>query len=109
MPLPHGVRYHTGMGSEIVVPRPSPCLLAPLLERLAASGFPSSVAMVDNQLWSPRAAPPGQWRDVRLRTPGGIVTLVHRAEGVAVVIFGTADAVLQEAQRRVAEALRDSA
>jgi hypothetical protein len=103
------MRYHVGMGLEIVVPRPSPCPLAPLLERLTASGFPTSIAMVDNQLWSPRATPPGQWRDVRLRTPAGIVTLLHRPEGVAVVIFGNADAVLQEAQRRVAEALLGSA
>jgi hypothetical protein len=62
--------------------------------------------MVDNVLQGPGARPPAHWRDVRLRTPAGVVTLRRTASGVSVVVFGNADEKLQAAQRRVAEAVR---
>ena len=94
------------MGLEIVVPRQGLCPLPSLIEALAAGGLPTSVAMVDNVLQGPGARPPAQWRDVRLRTPAGVVTLRRTASGVSVVVFGNADEKLQAAQRRVAEAVR---
>ena len=94
------------MGLEILVARRAPCPLAPVLERLAEAGLPSTIAMVDNVLQGPGATPPAQWRDVRLRTPAGMLTLRRIPSGVAVVVFGNADVALQEAQRTVAEAVR---
>ncbi|HEV8307362.1 MAG TPA: hypothetical protein VGW35_06800 [Methylomirabilota bacterium] len=96
------------MGLEIVVPRPGPCPLGPVLDALAAAGLPSTVAMVDNALRPAEAPPPDEWRDVRLRTPAGMVALRRHAGGVAVVVFGNADAALQAAQRAVAEAVRSA-
>lgn len=96
------------MGLEILVARPGPCALAPLLEALAAGGLPSTVAMVDNVLQGPGATPSPAWRDVRLRTPAGTVTLRRTGSGIAVVVFGNADAALQAAQRTVAEAVRQA-
>ncbi len=94
------------VGLEIVVPRPGPCRLVPVLDALAAAGLPSAVAMVDDALRPPAAPPPEEWWDVRLRTPAGMVTLRRRPDGVAVVVFGNADGALQAAQRAVAEAVR---
>ena len=94
------------MGLEILVRRPSALPLAPLVDALAAAGLPSTVAMVDNVLQGPGSAPPAAWRDVRLRTPAGIVSLRRTPSGIAIVIFGNADVVLQTAQRTVAEAVR---
>lgn len=94
------------MGLDILVGRGGPCPLTPVLERLAAGGRLVSVAMVDNVLQGPGATPPDEWRDVRLRTAAGMVALRRTATGVAVVVFGNADAGLQAAQRAVADALR---
>lgn len=93
------------MGLEVVVPRLGVVALASLLERLAAAGLPSTVAMVDNVLQGPGATPPAVWRDARIRTPAGIVAIRRVQSGVAVVVFGNADEALQAAQRTVAEAL----
>jgi hypothetical protein len=93
------------MGLEVVVPRTASVGLASLLDRLAAAGLPSSLAMVDNVLQGPGATPPAAWRDVRLRTPAGVVTLRRVSSGVAVVVFGNADHALRDAQRTIAETL----
>lgn len=76
-----------------------------LVAALSASGFATSVMMIDGQLVMPRAEAPRGWRDVRLRTPGGTVTLARREGGVAVVVFGNADAAALQAQQRVADAI----
>jgi hypothetical protein len=93
------------MGLEVVVPRLGSVTLGTLLQRLAAAGLPSTVAMVDNVLQGPGARPPATWRDVRLRTPAGMVALRRVQSGVAVVVFGNADERLQSAQRTIAETL----
>ncbi|MGH7268236.1 MAG: hypothetical protein ACREMB_25740 [Candidatus Rokuibacteriota bacterium] len=94
------------MGLEVVVPRRDACRLQPVLDALATAGLPATIAMVDSTLRAPTAPPPEEWRDVRLRTPAGMVALARRPDGVAVIVFGNADAVLQDAQRRIADALR---
>jgi hypothetical protein len=93
------------VGLEVVVPRAAGLLLPALLERLGAAGLPCTIAMVDNVLQGPGATPPATWRDVRLRTPAGVVTLRRVSGGVAVVVFGNADDRLLAAQRTVAETL----
>ena len=80
-------------------------LLATLLDRLAAAGLPSALAMVDNVLQGPGATPPVIWRDARLRTPAGVVTLRRVPSGVAVVVFGNADEPAHGLQRTIAETL----
>ena len=79
--------------------------LPALLDRLAGAGLTSTVAMIDNVLQGPGATPPQTWRDVRLRTPAGMVALRRVPNGVAVLVFGNADDRLQAAQRTVAETL----
>ncbi len=93
-----------GLTRDVVVAQiPS---LATLLERLAAAGLPSALLMVDNQLVSPRLPPPSQWSDVRLKTPAGTITLKRRPDGVALTVFGNADAALLAAQELVVAALQ---
>jgi hypothetical protein len=93
------------MGLDVVVARTGPCPVAPLLERLAAAGLPCSVIMVDNALHAPNLPVKDDWRDVRLKTPAGTLSIKRRPDGIAVVVFGNADAALQAAQRTVADAL----
>lgn len=94
------------MGLEIVVPIEGAVPLAAAVARLDAAGTPCLIVMVDGNLQAPGAPPPAEgWRDVRLGTPAGTVTLARRPGGVAVVVFGNADDALREMQRRVADAL----
>ena len=94
------------IGLEIVVPRSGTCSLRAVLDLLAAGGLPTTIAMVDNALVRPSAPAPAEWREVRLRTPAGMITLRRQAGGIALVVFDNADATLQVAQRQVAEAVR---
>jgi hypothetical protein len=93
------------MGLEVVVPRVLSVELATLIDRLAAAGLPTTLAMVDKVLQGPGATLPATWRDVRLRTPAGMVTLRRVPSGIAVVVFGNADDPLRVAQRTIAETL----
>ena len=94
------------MGLEVVVPRVA-SVGARRASRPARAppGSRARLAMVDNVLQGPGAIPPAVWRDARLRTPAGIVTLRRVPSGVAVVVFGNADEPLRAAQRTVAETL----
>jgi hypothetical protein len=94
------------VGLEILVARTRPCPLAPVLEALVAGGVKISVAMVDGVLQGPGATVPTEWRDVRLRTPAGMVALRRMSGGIAVLVFGNAGPELQSAQRAVADAVR---
>ena len=66
-----------------------------------------SLAIDEGARCSPRlrATPPVTWRDARLRTPAGVVTLRRVPSGVAVVVFGNADEPLRTAQRTIAQTL----
>jgi hypothetical protein len=80
--------------------------MATLLARLAARQLASTVMMIDGQLAAPNAPVPEAWRDLRLRTPAGMVTLKRRDRGIAIVVFGNADDKLIAAQKIIAEELR---
>jgi hypothetical protein len=93
---------------DLVVPHPEPCAIARVVERLAAAGVRAQVMMVDDQLVAPGAQVSDGWRDVRLRTPAGTLSLKRRGAEIAVVVFGNADAALQAMQRAVAHAIEES-
>src|SRR6516225_3610696 len=61
---------------------------------LARHGFPVQVRMIDNELAFPDEVPPETWRELRLGTPQGMVTLRRESRQVAVVTWGNADAGL---------------
>jgi crotonobetainyl-CoA:carnitine CoA-transferase CaiB-like acyl-CoA transferase len=79
-----------------------PSALAGLRER----GHSVQVAMVDGALVLPTAPLPSQWRDVRLKSEAGMLTVARRGAAVSVTVFDTADGALQALARTLAEALR---
>jgi hypothetical protein len=102
------------MGLEVLVPWGSPeagvagaapCPLVPLLEKLTADGVPCGVAMLDGALHMPAAPLPEDWREVRLQTGAGAVTLTRKPGAIAVVVFANADDALKAVQAKVATAL----
>src|SRR5262249_32899250 len=107
-PAPRGPGRRLTRDREMVLPR-RPAPLQPVPEALAAAGPPSATAMVNGRLVPPSAPLPAEWAEVRLRTPTGMVTLRRQPDGIAVVVFGNADAALQAVQRQVADAIRAGA
>ena len=61
-------------------------------DRLAATGLVVSVRMIDGQPAFPDEVPEPGWQELRLGTPGGMVTL-RRGDGrLSVIVWGNATA-----------------
>jgi len=68
---------------------------------LQQRGFPVQLRMIDNQLAFPDELPPDDWRELRLGTPPGMVTLRRGADRIAFVVWGNADAAMRQAWNAV--------
>ena len=75
---------------------------------LARRGFPVQVRMIDDQLALPDERPPDTWRELRLGTPHGMVTLRRENRQVLLVTWGNADAGLLRARNALAWALAEA-
>jgi hypothetical protein len=64
---------------------------------LSQRGFPLQMGMIDGHLAFPDEPPEESWRELRLRTPRGMVTVRREAERLAFVTWGNADAAMLEA------------
>ncbi len=91
-----GIEYIVRFSGAPVPPLPR------ILAVLAAHNFPAQVRMVDGELTLPDEMLPDGWKDIRLGTAAGMVTLVRRGEELAVVTWGNADDALQRAWNAVA-------
>jgi hypothetical protein len=69
---------------------------------LAGAGFPAQVRMIDGELAFPDEEPPERWRELRLGTPQGMVTVRREPGRVEVVTWGNADTPLRQAWNAVA-------
>jgi hypothetical protein len=92
------------MGMEHVVqfPHGTVPLLSQVMDVLSDHNFPVQVRMVDGTLTLPGEVPPDGWKDVRLGTPAGMVTLMRRERELTVVTWGNADQAMQGAWNAVA-------
>lgn len=77
-------------------------------DRLAARGCPAQMRMIDGQLAFPDEEPPPDWRELRIGTPDGMVTVRREGAGVTVVTWGNADAAMQRAWNEVAAAFAEA-
>ena len=98
------------MGMEHVVRFPGEASLdlRRVMGLLAAHNFPVQVRMVDGELSMPDEAPPAGWKEIRLGTPSGMVTLVRRGQEVHVVTWGNADDPMLRAWNAVAWAVAEA-
>lgn len=92
------------MGMEQVVTFPGSGVPAwpAVQERLAAGGFPVQMRMIDGELAFPDEAPPETWREVRVGTAHGMVTVRRGPDRVTCVTWGNADAGMRQAWNAVA-------
>jgi hypothetical protein len=68
---------------------------------MAERGFHVDVRMVDGELTFPDELPPESWREMRLGTPGGMITLRRNANAVSVVTWENADPAMRDAWHAV--------
>lgn len=94
-----------GMEHTIRFPGGTAPALGQVLAVLAEHNFPAQMRMVDGELALPDEAPPEEWKEVRLGTPAGMVTLARRGQEIAVVTWGNADEAMQRAWNAVAWAV----
>lgn len=73
--------------------------------RLAQSAFPIQVRMIDGQLAFPDEMPTESWRELRLGTPQGMVTVRREGDQISCVTWGNADQSLLQAWNAVTWAL----
>jgi hypothetical protein len=75
---------------------------------LARRGFPAETRMIDGELVFPGDPPPEGWRELRLGTPQGMVTLRREPGRVRVVTWGNADAAMLQAWNALAWACAEA-
>ncbi len=68
---------------------------------LGERNFPVQVRMVDGELTMSDEVPPEGWKEVRLGTSSGMVTLMRQGREVRVVTWGNADDPMQRAWNAV--------
>jgi hypothetical protein len=64
---------------------------------LAKSNFAVKMRMIDGELAFPDEVPPETWRELRIGTSAGMITVRRAAHGVDLVTWGNADAVMRQA------------
>ena len=74
---------------------------------LASRGFPLKLMMIDGELAFPDETPAETWRELRVGTPQGMVTLRREADGMRLVTWGNADAGLRQAWNALAWAMAE--
>lgn len=74
---------------------------------LTQRGFPLQMGLIDGELAFPDELPPDSWRELRLRTPQGMVTVRRDGERVVFVTWGNADAAMLQAWNAVVYAFAE--
>ncbi len=64
---------------------------------LSERGFPVQLRMIDGQLAFPDEEPPAEWKELRIGTPQGMITMRHDGERLTFVTWGNAERPLLEA------------
>jgi hypothetical protein len=98
------------MGMEQVIRFPEGAVPAwPVVQALLAErGFPVQTRMIDGELAFPDEVPPEDWREVRVGTAGGMVTVRREPGRLTCVTWGNADAGLRQAWNALAWAFAEA-
>jgi hypothetical protein len=86
-----------GLEQTVTVPAGAALSWASITDRLSAHGFAAPLRMIDGLPAFPDEQPPDDWRELRVGTPAGMVTLRRAPAGVGVVVWGNAGPELEAA------------
>lgn len=94
-----------GMDQKVVFPKEKTPTWPALVQHLAAKQFSIDLRMIDGELSFPDETPPDTWRELRVGTPGGMITLRREPDGITLVVWGNADDKLRDAWNTLAASL----
>jgi hypothetical protein len=77
-------------------------------EALARRELAVQMRMIDNELAFPDEEPPGNWRELRVGTTHGMITIRRDGERLSVIIWGNAAAELQDEWQKLTAALAEA-
>jgi hypothetical protein len=86
-----------GMDQKVIVPPEKTPAWTDLQAFLAAKNLPVQMRMIDGELAFPEEAPPDDWRELRVSMAAGMITMRRESDGIALIIWGNADANLRQA------------
>jgi hypothetical protein len=95
-----------GMDLRVTFSGPEPAWEA-VHRLLAENDIAVQMRMIDGQLSFPDEAPPEEWRELRVGTPAGMITLRREASSITCVIWGNADPSLRQVWNALAWALAE--
>lgn len=78
-----------------------------LLERMAAKNVRIELRMIDGELAFPDESPPETWRELRVGTTAGMITMRREDDGITLVIWGNADEKLRAATNDLAKSIAE--
>jgi hypothetical protein len=85
-----------GMDQAVTFPSGIPSW-STVQELLAGRGYPVQMRMIDGELAFPDEAPPETWRELRVGTAQGMVTVRREGQRLVFVTWGNADADMRQA------------
>lgn len=94
-----------GMDQKVIFPSDNAPTWPALQAFFAAKNYPLQLRMIDGELAFPDETPPDAWRELRVGTPSGMITLRREADGITIVIWGNADASLRQAWKELTWAI----
>ena len=97
-----------GMDRKVTLPPNTVPAWDRLAAYFAARQFAVRMTMIDGELSFPDETPPETWRELRLGTPNGMVTLRREDDGVRVVIWGNATGPMLEDWNAVTMAVAEA-
>jgi hypothetical protein len=80
-----------GMDQKVIFASEKTPTWAQLASLLGARQYPLQMRMIDGELAFPDETPPDAWRELRVASRQGMVTLRREADGVTLVTWGNAD------------------
>jgi hypothetical protein len=96
-----------GMDKKISFPPERRPTWPRLVEHCAANALAIDLRMIDGELAFPDEQPPENWREIRVGTHAGMITMRRESDGVSLVIWGNADEKLRDAWNRLALSLAE--
>jgi hypothetical protein len=80
-----------GMDQKIVFAPANMPTWTQFADSCAKQNVPVQLRMIDGELAFPDETPPHDWRELRVGTPAGMLTLRRESDGITLVVWGNAD------------------
>lgn len=93
-----------GMDQRVTFSGPVPAWLT-VATFLTERGYPVQMRMIDGELAFPDEVPPDSWREIRVASTQGMVTLRRQEAAITLVTWGNADGGMRQLWNALAWAL----